>query len=63
MKLIYGCILVLVFSACNNSTENATPTGVDHTVNKDTTMVANDSIPNQSSMDSMHGDSSIKTIK
>jgi hypothetical protein len=53
----------LVFSACNNSTENAAPTGVDNTVNKDTTMVTNDSIHNHSSMDSINRDSSIKTKK
>jgi hypothetical protein len=63
MKLIYGCILAFVFSACNNSTENAAPTGVDNTVNKDTTMVTNDSMHNHSSMVSMNRDSSIKTIK
>jgi hypothetical protein len=58
MKLIYGCILALLFSACNNSTENAAPTKVDNMVNKDTAFVPKDSIHNHAAIDSMNKDNS-----
>jgi hypothetical protein len=60
MKLIYGCILALLFSACNNSTENARPTEVDNMVNKDTAFVPKDSIHNKASMDSLKENSQQK---
>jgi hypothetical protein len=58
MKVLYGCLLVAVLSACNNSTENTAPTDLDNTVNKDTTFVPKDSINNNTSTDSLTRDSS-----
>jgi hypothetical protein len=58
MKTLYFLLIAASIVSCNNSTDNAAPTDVDNTVNKDTSFVPKDSINNNNSTDSLTRDSS-----
>jgi PBP1b-binding outer membrane lipoprotein LpoB len=60
MKLFYTVLIAVAIASCNNATDNAAPTDLDHTKNNDTPVVQNDSsrLPQASPIDSMNHDSS-----